>query len=68
MGAFGVDIFFGLSGLLISAGTHRVEFSYRPLSIVVGLALLVVTTAVYFLGRDRIRTHASNLSSITGSG
>ena len=38
------------------------------LSIVVGLALLVVTTAVYFLGRDRIRTHASNLSSITGSG
>jgi len=29
------------------------------LSILVGLALLVVTTAVYFLGRDRLRTNAS---------
>lgn len=28
------------------------------LSILVGLALLVVTTAVYFLGRDRLRTNA----------
>ena len=29
------------------------------LSILVGFALLVVTTAVYFLGRDRLRTNAS---------
>src|SRR5579872_60297 len=29
------------------------------LSILVGLALLVVTTAVYFLGRDRLRTNTS---------
>lgn len=29
------------------------------LSILVGFALLVVTTAIYFLGRDRLRTNAS---------
>jgi protease PrsW len=29
------------------------------LSIIVGFALLVVTTAVYFLGRDRLRTNTS---------
>lgn len=29
------------------------------LSILVGLALLVITTAVYFLGRERLRTNAS---------
>jgi uncharacterized membrane protein YbhN (UPF0104 family) len=29
------------------------------LSILVGFALLVVTTAVYFLGRDRLRTKTS---------
>jgi protease PrsW len=38
------------------------------LSILVGLALLVVTTTVYVLGRDRIRRSASGLSSISGSG
>ena len=38
------------------------------LSILVGFALLVVTTAVYFLGRDRIRTSTSNLSSLPGQG
>jgi RsiW-degrading membrane proteinase PrsW (M82 family) len=38
------------------------------LSILVGLALLVVTTAVYILGRDRIRTNASGFSSMPGSG
>lgn len=32
------------------------------LSILVGFALLVVTTAVYILGRDRIRTSASGFS------
>jgi RsiW-degrading membrane proteinase PrsW (M82 family) len=38
------------------------------LSILVGFALLVVTTAVYILGRDRIRTSASGLSSVPGPG
>ena len=38
------------------------------LSILIGLALLAVTTAVYFLGRDRIRTNASSLSSLPGRG
>jgi hypothetical protein len=38
------------------------------LSILIGFALLVVTTAVYFLGRERIRTQASNLSSLPGQG
>jgi protease PrsW len=38
------------------------------LSILVGLALLVVTTAVYILGRDRIRTSASGFSSVPGPG
>jgi hypothetical protein len=36
------------------------------LSILIGFALLVVTTAVYFLGRERIRAQASNLSSLPG--
>src|SRR5579862_5756732 len=36
------------------------------LSILVGFALLVVTTAVYILGRDRIRANASSLSSVPG--
>jgi RsiW-degrading membrane proteinase PrsW (M82 family) len=38
------------------------------LSILVGFALLVVTTAVYILGRDRIRANASSLSSVPGRG
>jgi protease PrsW len=38
------------------------------LSILIGFALLVVTTAVYILGRDRIRTSASGFSSVPGSG
>jgi RsiW-degrading membrane proteinase PrsW (M82 family) len=38
------------------------------LSILVGFALLVVTTAVYILGRDRIRTSASGFSSVPGPG
>ena len=38
------------------------------LSILIGFALLVVTTAVYFLGRERIRAQASNLSSLPGQG
>jgi RsiW-degrading membrane proteinase PrsW (M82 family) len=38
------------------------------LSILIGFALLVVTTAVYILGRDRIRTSASGFSSVSGPG
>lgn len=37
-------------------------------SILIGFALLVVTTAVYILGRDRIRTSASGFSSVPGPG
>jgi protease PrsW len=38
------------------------------LSILVGFALLVVTTAVYVLGRDRLRSAASGFSSVPGPG
>ena len=38
------------------------------LSILVGFALLVVTTAVYILGRDRLRSAASGFSSVPGPG
>ena len=31
-------------------------------SILIGIALLVVTTAIYFLGRNRLRTTASGVS------
>ncbi len=37
-------------------------------SIVVGIALLVVTTAVYILGRDRMRTTTHGFSSLPGQG
>jgi RsiW-degrading membrane proteinase PrsW (M82 family) len=37
-------------------------------SIVVGIALLVVTTAVYILGRDRMRTNSQGFSSVPGQG
>lgn len=37
-------------------------------SIVVGIALLVVTTAVYILGRDRMRTTSQGFSSMPGQG
>jgi protease PrsW len=37
-------------------------------SILVGCALLVATTAIYFLGRNRIRTAASGFSSAPGQG
>jgi RsiW-degrading membrane proteinase PrsW (M82 family) len=36
------------------------------LSILIGFALLVVTSAIYFLGRDRMRTATSNFSSARG--
>jgi len=37
-------------------------------AILVGCALLVVTSAVYFLGRDRIRTSTSNFLTAPGKG
>ncbi len=37
-------------------------------SILVGIALLVVTTAVYILGRDRMRTTSPGFSSMPGQG
>ena len=37
-------------------------------SIVVGIALLAVTTAVYVLGRDRMRTNSQGFSSAPGRG
>ena len=45
----------------LSNSEHNVTVLLIPiglLSILIGLALLVVTTAVYFLGRDRIRAQA----------
>jgi len=35
-------------------------------SIVVGIALLLVTTAVYILGRERMRAHSQGFSSAPG--
>jgi hypothetical protein len=35
-------------------------------SILIGSALLVATTAIYILGRNRIRTAASEFSSVSG--
>lgn len=37
-------------------------------SILIGSALLVATTAIYILGRNRIRTTASGFSSVSGPG
>jgi hypothetical protein len=37
-------------------------------SILVGCVLLVVTTAIYFLGRNRMRTTAEGFSSASGRG
>jgi protease PrsW len=49
---------------------HNVTLFLVPiglLSILIGCALLVVTTAIYFLGRERIRS-SSSLSSLPGRG
>ncbi len=45
---------------------RNVTFALVPVgfvSIVIGIALLVITTAAYFLGRNRLRTAASGLSA-----
>jgi RsiW-degrading membrane proteinase PrsW (M82 family) len=50
---------------------RNVAFVLVPLglgSIVVGIALLAVTTAVYVLGRDRMRTNSQGFSSAPGRG
>jgi protease PrsW len=38
------------------------------IAIVVGVALLVATTAVYFLGRNRIRASSEGFSSVQEQG
>ena len=38
------------------------------IAILVGVALLVATTAVYFLGRNRIRASSEGFSSVQGHG
>jgi RsiW-degrading membrane proteinase PrsW (M82 family) len=38
------------------------------LSIVIGIALLIVTTAIYILGRNRMRTQPQGFSSASGPG
>jgi hypothetical protein len=35
---------------------------------VLGIALLVATTAVYFLGRNRMRASSEGFSSMSGQG
>ena len=43
---------------------HNVALVLVPIglvSILIGIALLVVTTAIYFLGRNRMRTTAAGL-------
>src|SRR5689334_3981500 len=45
-----------------------VLFPVGLVSILVGAALLVVTSAVYVLGRDRMRAHSQSLSSLPGRG
>jgi protease PrsW len=46
----------------------RVLVPIGLVSIVIGIALLVVTTAVYVLGRDRMRTTSAGFSSVRGPG
>jgi RsiW-degrading membrane proteinase PrsW (M82 family) len=46
----------------------RVLVPVGLVSILVGIALLVVTTAVYILGRDRMRTTSREFSSVPGQG
>jgi hypothetical protein len=37
-------------------------------SILIGIALLLVTMAIYILGRNRMRTTAEGFSSVPGQG
>jgi RsiW-degrading membrane proteinase PrsW (M82 family) len=50
---------------------HNVTLVLIPIgltSILLGIALLIVTTAIYILGRNRIRTSAEGFSSARGGG
>ena len=38
------------------------------ISILIGVALLIATTAVYFLGRNRLRASSDGFSSMSGQG
>jgi hypothetical protein len=38
------------------------------IAILVGVALLIATTAVYFLGRNRMRATSEGFSSMSGHG
>jgi RsiW-degrading membrane proteinase PrsW (M82 family) len=67
--------FIGLSFVLSSVRHwmlnpgHNVALVLVPIglaAIVLGAALLIVTTAIYFLGRNRMRTTAEGFSSVSG--
>jgi uncharacterized membrane protein HdeD (DUF308 family) len=67
--------FIGLSFVLSSVRhwmlnpDHNVALVLVPIglaAIVLGAALLIVTTAIYFLGRNRLRTTAEGFSSVSG--
>src|ERR1700761_241907 len=67
--------FIGLSFVLSSVRhwmlnpDHNVALVLVPIglaAIVLGAALLIVTTAIYFLGRNRMRTTAEGFSSVSG--
>jgi hypothetical protein len=48
---------------------HNVALVLVPIglaAIVLGAALLIVTTAIYFLGRNRMRSRAEGFSSVSG--
>jgi RsiW-degrading membrane proteinase PrsW (M82 family) len=67
--------FIGLSFMLSSVRRwmlnpdHNVTLMLVPIglaAIVLGAALLIATTAIYFLGRNRMRTTAEGFSSLSG--
>ncbi len=70
----------GFAGLAFLLGVARrwlvnpernmsvVTGSVGLIAIVVGVALLVATTAVYFLGRNRMRASSEGFSSVSGHG
>ena len=59
--------FFGFVGQL-PVEPYALTGSVGLIAIVIGVALLVATTAVYFLGRNRMRASSEGFSSISGHG
>ena len=51
-----------------SSNPSKVVGAIAMTAILLGLALLIVTTAIYILGRNRIRTSADGFSSAPGGG